>query len=88
MQNPSRDPVGYSQMRRQENIQNADSWKHEDRAESSSSTGTRKLVREVNTKELHNMRVSNHQYLTKVFQLFQKKLGITAVYPTFAIDLE
>ena len=59
MRNPNQDPVEYSQARRQEHIQNADSWKHEDRVESSSSTSNRKLVREVNTKkEFHYMRIS------------------------------
>ena len=76
MRNPSQDPIQYSQVRRQENTQNADSWKQEERVESSSSTGTRKLVREVNTKEeFHYIRISNHQYLTnltKVFQHLQK----------------
>ena len=67
--------------------QNADSWKQEDRDESSSSTGTRKLVREVNTKkDFHNMRISNQQYLTKVFQHLQKKLGFTRGPSTFAME--
>ena len=74
--NPSQDPIEHSQVRRQENTQNADSWKQGDRDESSSSTNTRKLEREVNTKkEFQNMRISNLQYLTKVFQYFQKNLG-------------
>ena len=46
MRDPSRDPIE-SQVRRQENTQNADTWKQEDGYESSSSTSTRKLVREV-----------------------------------------
>ena len=48
---PSRDPIEFSQVRRQENTQHADSWKQEDRVESSSSTSTRKLVREGEHKE-------------------------------------
>ena len=51
MRNPSQDPIEHSQVRRQENTQNADSWKQEDRLESSSSTGTGKVVREVNKHE-------------------------------------
>ena len=44
-------------------------------------------MREVNTKkDFHNMRISNHQYLTKVFQHLQKKLGITTGHSTFAIE--
>ena len=31
IRNPSQDPTEYSQVRRQENIQNADSWKQRDR---------------------------------------------------------
>ena len=69
MRNPSRDPIEDSQVKRQENTHHADSWKQEDTVESSSSTGTRKPVREVNTqKDFHYMRISNHQYLTKVVQ--------------------
>ena len=66
--------------------QNSDSWKQEDRVAPSSSTSTRKLVREVNTKEFHNVRISNHQYSTKDFQHLQKKLGITTGHSTFAIE--
>ena len=85
--NPSQDPIEYSQVRRQENTQNADPWQQEDREESLSSTSTRKLVREVNTKkEFHDMRISNYQYLTKVFQSLQKKLGVTACRSTFAME--
>ena len=76
MQNPSQDPSEYSQVGLQENTQNADSWKQEDTCESSSSTSTSKLVLEVNTKkDLHNMRISNHQYLTKGFPTFATEVG-------------
>ena len=34
MRNPSQYPIEYSHVRRQENTQNADSWKQEDRDES------------------------------------------------------
>ena len=72
--NPSQDAIEHSQVRRQENTQHADFWKQEDRVDSSGSTSTRKLVREVNTKnEFHNMRIWNHLYLTKVFQHLHKK---------------
>ena len=87
MRNPSQDPIDFSQVRRQENTQTADSWKQEERVESSSSTRTRKVVRQVNTKkEFHIMRISTHQYLTKVFQHLQINLGITAGYSTFAME--
>ena len=65
MQNPCQDPIEYSQVRRQENSQNADAWKQADRDESSNSTSARKLVWEVNTKkDFRDMRISNHQHLT------------------------
>ena len=55
--------------------------------ESSSSTGTKKLVRAANTKkEFQNTWISNHQYLKKVFQHLQKKLGLTTGHSTFATD--
>ena len=66
---------------------NADPWRKEDGDESSSSISARKLVREVNTKnEFHNIKISNHQYLTKVLQYLWKKLGITTGYPTCAME--
>ena len=85
MRNPSQDPIEYPQVKRPENTQNADSWKQEDRDESSGSTSTRKLGGE-HTKEFHNMWISNHQCLTKVFQHLQKKLRITTGHSTFAIE--
>ena len=60
--------------------------KQGERDESSGSVRARRLVREVNTKEFHNMKIAFHQYLTKVFQYLQKKLRITTGCSTFAIE--
>ena len=74
-------------MGRLENAQNSDSWKRDDREEFSNSTGTRELVRAVTPRtEFQNMKYTSHQYMTKVFHFFQKKLGITAGYSTFAVE--
>ena len=74
-------------MRREENTQNADTWKQDNRSESSGSDGTRKLMRAVDTKiEFRNMKIPDHQNLTMVFQYLQKNLGITAGYSTFGIE--
>ena len=41
----------------------------------------------MNTKtDFQNMKITNHQHITKVFQYFQKKLGITTGYATFAME--
>ena len=74
--NPSQDPIEYSQVRRQENTQHADSLKQGDRDESSNSTSSWKLVRAVNTKtDFQNMKITNHQYLTKGFSICAKEFG-------------
>ena len=68
-----------SQERRQENAQNAGSWKQGDQEESSNSTGTRRFVRAATPRtEFQNMKYTNHQNMTKVFHFLQKKLGIRA----------
>ena len=36
--------------------------------------------------EFQNMEYTNHQYMTKIFQLLQKKLGITAGYSSFSME--
>ena len=33
-----------------------------------------------------NMRCTNHQYMTKIFQFLQKKLGMSAGYSTFSME--
>ena len=62
---PNQDPIEYSQLRRWENNQHADSWKQGDRDEPSSSTGSGKLVRAVNTKESQNMKITNHRCISR-----------------------
>ena len=48
---------------------------------------SKELVRAVNTKtEVHNMKISNDQHLTEVFQSLHEKLGITTGYSTFAME--
>ena len=64
-----------------------DSWKQGDREESSNSTSIRKLKRAVTPRtEFQNMKYTNHQYMTKVFQFMQKKLVSTAGNSTFALE--
>ena len=68
--------VECSQVMRQENAQNSDSWKQGDREESSNSASTRKPVRAVTPRtEFQNMKYTNHQYMTKVFHFFAKEVG-------------
>ena len=65
--------VERSQVRRQENVHNSDSWKQGDQEESSNCTGTRRFVRAgTPTTEFQNMKYTNHPYMTKVFRLLQK----------------
>ena len=85
--NPTQDPIECSQVKRQEDTEHADSWKRRDRDGSSNSTCSGKPVRGVNTRTaFHNKRISNHQYLTTVFQCLQQKLGITTGYSTFTVE--
>ena len=37
--------------------------------------------------EMKNMRFSNNQYLTKIFQCLQKKLGRSSIDATFSIEI-
>ena len=49
-----------------------------------SQTSRRRLVRAATPRtEFQNMKYTNHQCMTKVFNFLQKKLGITAGYSTF-----
>ena len=51
------------------------------------STSTRRLVRAATPRrEFQNMRYTNHQYMTKIFQHLQRKLGITEGYSTFSME--
>ena len=71
----SRDPTEYSQVRRQENTRNADTWKQEDRDESSGSISARKPERAVHTRsDFQNMKITSYQYMTKVFRYQQKEV--------------
>ena len=36
--------------------------------------------------EFQNMEYTNHQYMTKIFQLLQRKLGSTAGYSSFSME--
>ena len=72
----SQDPIEYSQVRRQKSTQHANSWKQEDRDESSNSTGSGKLLRTVNTKtEFQIMKFTNHQHINEGFPIFAKEVG-------------
>ena len=76
-----------SQVRRQGNAQNSDSWKQADQEESSNSTGARRLVRAATPRtEFQNMKYTNHQHMTKVFHFLQKNLEITAGYSTCSME--
>ena len=73
--NPSQDPIEYSQVRRQENTQHADSWKQGDRDESSNSKSTRETwCGRVNTmtgfSEPEDHKPSIHR--RRLFQYLQK----------------
>ena len=73
-QNPE---VERSQKRRPEKAQNSDSWKQFNQEESTNSVNTRRLVRAATPRtDFQNMKHTNHQYMTKNFQISQKNLGI------------
>ena len=82
-------PVEHSQAWKQENAQSAESWEQA-KCTSSNLTCVRKLTRTVDTKEakmeFRNMKITNYQYLTTVFELQQQKLGVQMVYATFGIE--
>ena len=90
----SRSEVGCSQVSRPENalMASGNSWREEqlqkqrDEKAPSNSNSTRKLVQGATSKpEYQNMRYQNHQYMTKIFQFLQKKLGMSAGYSTFSM---
>ena len=84
---PQSPEVEYSQVRRQENAKNSDSWKQCDQVEASTSTSTRRFLRAATPRtEFQNMKYANHQYMTKFFHFLQKKLGITAGHSTFSME--
>ena len=62
----------------------SNSKKQRDERELSNSNCTRKpLLGATSKPEFQNMAYTNHQYMTKIFQILQKKFGITAGYSTF-----
>ena len=81
--------VERSQVRRQENAHNSDSWKQGDQEEFSNSNITWRLVRAATpTAEFQNMRYTNHQCMTKIFHFLQKNLGFFfAGYSTFSMKV-
>ena len=46
--------------------------------------GTRKLA--ACSPEFRNMEYTNHRYMGKIFQFWEKKLGISAINATFSMD--
>ena len=84
--------VGYSQVRRQEKVPQASrKLVREDQNQTESdernirnSTGSRKLA--ATLPELKNMEYTDHQYMSKIFQFLQKKLGMSANSATFAMQ--
>ena len=78
--------VECSQLRRQENAQNSDSWKQGDQEESSNSACSRTLVRAATPRtEFQNMKFTDNPYMTKVFHFLQKKFGITGGYSSLSM---
>ena len=79
--------VECSQVRRQENALNSDSWKQGDQEESSNCTRTRRLVRAATPiTEFHNMKYTSHQHMTKIFHFQPQKLGTAAGYSIFLME--
>ena len=77
MRNKSRDPTAYSQERRQDDTL---------------FSSTRKLERGDDIKigrtklEFHNMRVSDHRYLERVFQNLRQKLNLAEEAPVLGVE--
>ena len=82
-QNPE---VERSQVGRQENAQNSDSWKQGDQENLRTQPVQRDLYgQRLQVQSFQNMKYTNHQYMTKIFHFLQKKFGITAGYSTFSM---
>ena len=60
--------------------------KHTVMREYSNSNCTRKPVLGASKTEFQHMRYRNHQYMTKIFQFLQKKLGMSASDSTFSMQ--
>ena len=92
MRDTSQNPAVYSEVRQQEDTQNPNTWKQQSRSDSSDSSVIWKQMRgmEIHMNrskiEFHNMQISSHQCLGKVFQNLQKKLGITETSPKLGIE--
>ena len=56
---------------------------HSDERTHSTSNSTRRFV--ASTSELRNMEYTNHQYIGKIFQFLQKKLGMSASDSIFSM---
>ena len=48
------------------------------------SPGTRKLA--ARSPEFRNMEYTNHRYMEMIFQILEKKLGMSAINATFSMD--
>ena len=85
-------PAEHSQVLKQESAQTAKSWKQEKKSESSHSTSTRKVVRGVDShknrleKGFRYMEIRSRQFLEKVYQWLQRKLGTTENLSKFGTD--
>ena len=56
------------------------------RAPSNSNSSGQRVQGATPRSQFQNMKHTNHQYMTSVFHLLQKKLGITAGYSTFPME--
>ena len=84
------DPVELYQSWKQENAQNTEDLEQDNQDTFSGSACVRKLTRTVDTKETKmeflNMKITDYQYLSNVFQFRQQKLGIKTGCVTFGIE--
>ena len=94
VQTASKLEVGYSQVGRQENALIEEGnlcmeqlQKQRDQRALSNSNSSGQLVQGATPRtEFRNVQYTNRQYITKIFQFLQKKLGITAGYSTFTME--
>ena len=92
MRNSNKDPTAYSQERQQDDTQSSSTRKLGRSGESASSASTRKLERGDDIQigkpkmEFHNMQISDHRYLEKVFKNLRKKLNLAEEAPVIGIE--
>ena len=94
LQTASKSEVGYSQVSRQENVLIAEGnlcmkqlqKQCNQRALSDSHSSGQLLQGATLRQEFQNMKYTNHQYMTKIFQFLQKKVEVTAGYSTFSME--